>query len=195
MRILTDKIFAGVIIGVLADIVKLTFNYLGYLLGWSNVVFWQIVATRFLPKEDLFTPYAYLIGGIADLVMTASIAIVFLYALDFLGKENLWLKGPGLGLFLWVVVFGTLLGQSVENKLHQDSLGILVTLVAHLIYGVAIALFTELYYKILEKQGEAAEHPLSFVPQPARKVRIFRIKKEESLITKQKKKFITPRKI
>lgn len=195
MNILSDKILAGALIGIFANGVKLTFNYLGYFLGWTDVVFWQIVASRFLAKEDLFTPYAYLVGGIADIVMTASIGIIFLYALEFFGKGNLWLRGSGMGLLLWVTLFGTLLGQSVENKIPQEPSGLLVTLGAHFIYGIAVAFFAGLYYKIMEKQGETDQLAHSFVAQPARKVQVFRIKKPDPESAEQTKKFIKPRKI
>ncbi|MGI6684092.1 MAG: hypothetical protein ACOX47_01015 [Bacillota bacterium] len=176
---LKDKILAGAIIGVLSSAVKLTVNYLGYLFGFSKVVFWQITASRFLEKNDLTTPAAYLIGGVADFTVSASIGIAFLYVLDFIGKENLWLRGVGLGLATWVFLFGTLLGQSEPNAIPQEPNGILVTLVAHFIYGIALFIFTGLYLKIVNSPAKESRGITSFAPQPARKVKVFYIKSEQ----------------
>lgn len=74
-----DKIIYGATIGILADIVKLAVNYLGYLLGYSKVVFWQMTASRFLVKNDLYKPIAYLIGGLADLTIAALIGVAFIF--------------------------------------------------------------------------------------------------------------------
>jgi len=172
---LKDKVLVGAIIGVLANTVKLTFNYIAYLLGFTKVVFWQIAASRFLEKEDVFTSSAYLIGAVADFTVTAALGIVFIYVLVFIGKENLWLRGVGAGLSTWVFLFGTLLGQSA---IHQEPSGIMVTLVAHLLYGLGLFVFTGLYFQLLEKTKTEPKSGFSFVPQPARKVKFFYIKNE-----------------
>ncbi|NLW55833.1 MAG: hypothetical protein GX050_04310 [Firmicutes bacterium] len=46
-----DKVIFGMTVGLLADGVKLLVNYLGYLLNFTDVVFWQIVASRLLEKK------------------------------------------------------------------------------------------------------------------------------------------------
>lgn len=72
-----DKILIGAVIGILADVIKLIVNYIAYILGFTKVVFWQIVATRFLQKEYLHHKFAYLLGGIADLTITSLLGVVF----------------------------------------------------------------------------------------------------------------------
>jgi len=141
-----DRIIAGAAIGILADLVKLAFNYLAFSFGFTNVVFWQIAATRFLQKGDLFGPMALLVGGVADLTTTAILGVVFLYIIDYFGTEYLWLKGAGFGMAVWVGLFGTVLGQSVQGKIPQEPSGIIVTIVAHLIFGLSLAFFTRLHY-------------------------------------------------
>ncbi|MBC2723055.1 DUF6789 family protein [Desulfosporosinus sp.] len=139
-----DKIFIGVVIGILADGVKLLTNYVLYILGFTKVVFWQIVATRFIQKEYLYNKLAYLIGAIADITVTSLLGVVFVYIIYLFGSENLWTKGLGFGLVVWVGLFGTLLGQTVEDKLPQEPTGVIVTLIAHIIFGLALAYFTKL---------------------------------------------------
>jgi len=140
--LIKDYIIPGIIIGIAADLVKLLFNYIAHLLNFTPVVFWQITATRFLEKKDLFNPTAYLIGGIADIIVSATLGVIFVYFIYCLGTKYLWIKGIGFGFFVWVSMFGTLLGQSVQQKLPQDPSGILVTIVAHFFFGLALAFFT-----------------------------------------------------
>lgn len=144
-----DKIVFGAIVGLLADGVKLLVNYIGFLFNFSNVVFWQITATRFLAKNELFSPLAYVIGGLADLTMAALLGIVFIYILTYTGRDHDYFKGMGFGLAVWVALFGTVLGQSVQNKLSIGPSGIIVTAIAHLAFGLSLSFFA---HKLWEKQ-------------------------------------------
>lgn len=137
-----DYILPGALVGMASDAVKLTVNYIAYLLNFTQVVFWQITATRFLDKKDIFKPIAYVIGGIADLTVTALLGVIFVYFTYYFGSRYLILKGIGFGLAVWVGVFGTLLGSTVQQKLPQSPSGIMVTIVAHLFFGLALAVFT-----------------------------------------------------
>jgi len=142
-----DKVIVGAIVGLLADAVKLAVNYLAFTLGFTRVVFWQIAATLFLDRQDLFKPVAYIVGAVADLTVTAIIGVVFIYFIHFTGHKYLWIKGVGFGLAVWVGLFGTFLGTAVRGKLPQEPSGILVTLVAHSIFGLSLAFFTWLLQK------------------------------------------------
>lgn len=139
-----DKIIIGAVIGILADVVKLLVNYSLFSLGLTKVVFWQVVATRFMQKEYLHNKLAFLVGGVADITVTSILGIVFVYIIYFFGSKNLWTKGVGFGLMAWVGLFGTLLGQTVEEKLPQEPTGVVVTLIAHIVFGLALAFFTKL---------------------------------------------------
>ena len=146
-----DKVIAGIILGLLADTVKLITNYTMFHFNLTKITFWQITATRFLKKDDLFQPIAYLIGGIADITITSIIGISFIYLISYIGREYLWVKGIGFGMTIWVVLFGTLLGQSAQKKLPQEPLAIIVTIIAHFVYGLAFAFFYPKFFP-LEKR-------------------------------------------
>lgn len=146
-----DKVMAGAIVGLLADIIKLFVNYICFYLGWVETVFWQITATRFLNGQDLFKPVAYLVGGIVDLTTSAFLGVIFIYFLDFTGHRFIWFKGAGYGLLVWVGLFGTVLAQSVEQELPTGPLTILVTCFAHFIFGLSLAFFSKMMYGIEAK--------------------------------------------
>lgn len=172
---LKDRIMAGALLGIFADAVKLTANFIMYKLGWSNVVFWQIVAARFLDKKDLYKPSALLIGAVADIIVSATLGIVFIYFILVLGRQFLVFKGIGYGLAIWVILFGTLLGQSVESEIPPTPSGILVTLIAHFIFGLSIAIFAMLLLKILPTSNTLLGNITSlgikspFIPEPSHK--------------------------
>lgn len=138
-----DRIVIGAIIGILADSIKLITNYILWWFGYTKVVFWQIVATRFIQKEYLYHKLAYIVGAIADITFTSLLGVVFVYVIYLFGPKNLWTKGMGFGLVVWVIIFGTLLGQTVEDKLPQEPAGVVVTLIAHIAFGLALAFFTK----------------------------------------------------
>lgn len=192
---LKDKIMLGSIIGILANTVKLTANYILYSLDWTNMVFWQLVAARFLNKNDLSKPMAFVIGGTADIVVSAVLGVSFVLFIYIFGREFLAIKGIGYGLFIWAVLFGTLLGQSVESNIPP--LGIMATLIAHFIYGLALGLFTLLLYKdetlneLASKKTRFSKIKSAFSPDPAYKLRSFKIKEKPAKTIKIKPKKLT----
>ncbi|TYO97286.1 DUF6789 family protein [Desulfallas thermosapovorans] len=165
-----DIILIGAIIGILADILKLSVNYISYLLNYTNVVFWQITASRFLERDDLQQPISYIIGGVADLTVSATLGVLFVGLISLTGTKHIWIKGIGFGLFIWVNLFGTLLGQSVQAKLPQEPLGIMVTIIAHFAFGLGLAFFTQRLHKIEEETIRSKETNNHFAPIPARKL-------------------------
>lgn len=142
-----DKVAIGTISGLLADAFKLSFNYLGFRFHWSSVVFWQITASRFLGKNNLHQPMAYLIGAVTDLTVASIIGVLFIYFLHFTSRSYIWLKGAGFGLTIWVLLLGTLLNQSQPN-LALNSSDILLTFFAHLIYGLSLAFVAKKLYRL-----------------------------------------------
>lgn len=137
-----DNIAIGASAGLLADGIKLGLNYLLFRLGMTKVVFWQIVATRFLSRQELFKPAAYLIGAAADLSAAAFLGVAFVYILRYTGRDFLWLKGAGFGLLIWAGLLGMIL-ETARRLLPINVSGILVTLLAHLAFGLALAFFAE----------------------------------------------------
>ncbi|MDW7673257.1 MAG: hypothetical protein SCK28_01850 [Bacillota bacterium] len=139
-----DKILAGAVIGLAADAVKLIVNYAAFQLGYTQVVFWQLIAALLLPREDIFKPLGILIGAVADITIAMFLGVVFIYYLYAVGRDHLWFKAVGFGMLVWVSLFGVLLGQLVSNKVPPDPLGILTTIVAHFSFGLSLAVFTKL---------------------------------------------------
>ena len=149
-----DKVIFGIVVGLLADAVKLLANYLGYLLNFTHVVFWQITAARFLPKNDLYRPVAYLVGGLADLAVAAALGVAFVYFLSLTGWRYTYIKGSGFGIITWVVLFGSILSHTTQNVITLQPQAIVVTAIAHLLFGLALAFFaTKLKQSPIAKLG------------------------------------------
>ena len=47
------------------------------------------------------------------------LAVVFVYVIYLFGPKNLWTKGVGFGLAVWVIIFGTLLGQATDLRSYE----------------------------------------------------------------------------
>lgn len=148
-----DRITTGALLGLGADAVKLSFNYLAYRLGFTPIVFWQIVATHFLRGEDLFHPLAYLIGAIADLTVAMFLGVVFFLIIPYIGSHWLWLKGAGFGLLVWVGLFGILTSHVAEQVLPWEPRQVLVTPFAHLLFGLVLGLLARIAVLREEKKA------------------------------------------
>ncbi|MFZ5944158.1 MAG: hypothetical protein ACOYVD_08610 [Bacillota bacterium] len=187
-KMIKDKILQGIAVGLLADAVKLTINFMSFLLGYTDVVFWQITASRFLAKEYLFGTPALIVGAVADITVSAGLGVAFVYFIYIFGNRDLWIKGIGFGLFVWVVLFGSLLGQSVAAKIPQNVSGIFVTIVAHFGYGFALAFFTKLVCRT-EQEKVPNQGIARFKPLPvSKKILIKKNDEEKNIILKKSKK-------
>ena len=183
---LKDKIVIGILVGLLADAVKLSFNYISFTLNFTEVVFWQLVSATVLAKEDVFTPVGILIGAVADIIVTMLIGVVFIYIIYFTGKENLWIKGIGVGMLVWVNFFVIVQGQLIQDKIPPVPSGLLVTIMAHFLFGLSLAAFT----KFLTKD-------ITFFTDDVKNIQqVISYKLLTSLPVKKKSKgFIKPKKI
>jgi hypothetical protein len=144
---MTDKVAIGAISGLMADAAKLIFNYLAFRLHFTSVVFWQIAASRFLEKNELYKPMGYFVGAVTDLTVTSIVGILFIYFLHWTSRDYIWLKGAGFGLTIWVFLLGTLLNQT-QSKLVLGPSDIIVTFIAHLIYGLFLAFAAKKLYRL-----------------------------------------------
>ena len=141
---LKGKFILGMLIGLLADAVMPTFNYIAFKLNLTPIVFWQNIAALFFEKKDLFNAVSILAGGLFDLTVTMFLGIIFIYYINFVGKEHLWIKGIIFGMMAMVILFGLILTQLVKDTIPPEPLVVLLTIFAHFIYGLSLVAFTRL---------------------------------------------------
>ena len=91
----------GVVVGLLADAVKLTANYLAFRAGLTQVIFWQLTSTYILPAEEIVQPLGILVGALVDITVSASLGVLFLYVLKY-SSEYLWPKALAMNADVWV---------------------------------------------------------------------------------------------
>ncbi|NLP36255.1 MAG: hypothetical protein GX357_01225 [Firmicutes bacterium] len=181
---LKDRVVIGLAVGILADAVKLAFNYLCFKLNFTDAVFWQIVAGTVLSRADIFSPLGLLVGALADIVVTSLLGSVFIYLIYLTGKESLYLKGIGFGMFVWINFFVIVQGLLVQGKIPPTPTGLLVTFAAHFIFGLALAFFTQLLTANFgeEKEQESqSKHTFSIKKSLPARVRFKKAVKPEKL--------------
>ena len=82
------------------------------------------------------------------------------------------------GLVVWVGLFGTLLGKAVQAKLPQAPSGIMVTIAAHLVFGLGLAGFTRMLYTAGKEEDQKEEKVLNrVVPVPVKKILLLMLRK------------------
>jgi len=159
---LKNRVTIGLAIGLLADAVKLAFNYLCFKLNFTDVVFWQIVAGTALSRADIFTPLGLLVGALADIIVTSILGSVFIYLIYLTGKESLYLKGIGFGMLMWINFFVIVQGLLVHEKIPPTPSGLLVTFAAHFLFGLALAFFAQLLTANFGEKQERKPQPQVF---------------------------------
>ncbi len=142
-----SELMAGAMLGVLADLVKLGFNYLAFRFGLAGAIFWRVVAAQFVRAADLASPMAVAIGAVADLTTAALLGTAFLFLLRYTGMRYLWFFGASFGLAAWVMLFGLIIGSKAVSALSLTPMNIMVTPAAHLLFGLALACLARLAVK------------------------------------------------
>ena len=114
------------------------------LITWHIIWGLLLVFGKLLPVQFIgnIFPLGLLIGALADVVVTSILGSVFIYLLSLSGRENIWIKGAGFGMFAWINFFVFVQGVLLKGKISPEPRGILVTFVAHLCFGLALAAFT-----------------------------------------------------
>lgn len=144
---LKNKFILGILVGLLADGVKLTVNFLLFKLNLTSLVFWQLISLMLVEVKDVHMPLAIFIGAAADITVTSLLGILFIYFVYFTGKDYVWLKGIGFAMLTWVTLFGVLLAQLVNSDHSHNPTDIIVIILAHFSFGVAISFFTKILGK------------------------------------------------
>lgn len=106
MRKIKDRIFLGLVAGLIGNIPKAVSNELLFRKGIEKKRFGEIIAGIFLPAKQTKTKSGKIFGLGADFIVSAFMGVPLVYLLTFSGKD----KFPIKGIFAGMVGFGALRG-------------------------------------------------------------------------------------
>lgn len=135
MAIVKDKIVLGTLAGILSNVVVTIIDIVFYHLGVNQFVHFHIAASAFFPSSEVYNTSALIIGAVADFALAAFLGVVIAYTLYFTGSDYFYIKGIGVGLTFWLLIYGIVLRLKIARIDPIDSGTNLVHLTIHLILG------------------------------------------------------------
>lgn len=140
-----DNYSLGIIIGLIANLVKCLFNYFLYQLGLTQYLPYQIAGATFISLQQLDSVIGFIIGNVADYGVAIFFSLSIVYLLKLTGTDFVVLKGISIALFYWLLLFGLLLRFGL-SRINPIDLGTNFTaLLNHLLLGILIAIIFRKY--------------------------------------------------
>ena len=101
-----DTVVLGVLSGLAGNLAKNFSNYFLWRTGRTEMLYGHLAASMFTAPEDVHETGNLAVGYLFDLVMGAGLGIPMVYLLKKTGKDYHLLKGAGMGLLAWGLIYG-----------------------------------------------------------------------------------------
>ncbi|MFZ7103885.1 MAG: hypothetical protein ACOWWO_14705 [Peptococcaceae bacterium] len=159
MKKISDRIFLGIISGILGGVPSKLINAFEYHVGLTDVKYSQLSSSLFLPAKKVKNSNAHIIGSIANNTGIAIVGVLITYLLSITGRDKLIVKGLGVTSTAWLFVYGLIsrLGLPIKTK---KTLTPLLSFIDH----AALGIFTAL---IVSKLGDDSLFPAPHAPAAA----------------------------
>ncbi len=134
-----DKVTTGVIAGILSNIVITIFDYFFYILDIVKYLHIHIAASVYFPVANVHTAPALIIGTITDYSLAAFLGVIVVYTLFYTGIDYFYVKGAGIAVIFYMVVYGAALRLNIARIDPTDPGTNLVHSAIHIILGILAA--------------------------------------------------------
>ncbi|MFZ5944901.1 MAG: hypothetical protein ACOYVD_12370 [Bacillota bacterium] len=151
MKKISDRIFLGIISGIIGGIPGRLLNALEYRLALTDFKYGQLASSLFLPPRNINNSKARIVGSIANHTGIALIGVLITYLLSITGRDKAILKGLGISSSAWLFVYGLVarIGLPIKTK---RPLSPILSFIDHATLGIFTAL-------IVSKIGDASLFP------------------------------------
>ena len=116
METIRDRTTLGALAGIASILTRDIYSYLAKQIGFSKFYVWNIAADLFVHGKAVQTPVGTILGILADMGTGALLGVLFVHFLRWTGGKNPLIKGVGLGVGAWLLLFGIMF-----HTLPQDS--------------------------------------------------------------------------
>jgi len=134
-----DRLFAGVIAGLGANMIKTSIEHTAQALGLTKETGVKKAAGFFLTPRKVGTPKGKVIGFLGDNTIAASLGIFTSYLFSFSGKDYPVLKGIVIGNFSWSAMYGIMSQFGATKVRSNDPNTYLISMLSHTIFGITQA--------------------------------------------------------
>lgn len=137
---LRDRSTLGAIAGITAILVRDAYSLLAKLIGFATFHIWNIAGDFFLQGKQVYTALGNILGVLADLCMGALLGVFFVHFLRWTGGKNPVLKGLGIGLGAWLLLFGIVFHSLplTQSTAPKEALSNMSAFVGHAIFGLTL---------------------------------------------------------
>ena len=144
METIRDRATLGALAGVAAILTRDVYSFLAKQIGFAKFYVWGIAADLFVSGKAVHTFLGSVLGILADMGTGALLGVLFVYFLRWTGGKNALIKGVGLGIGAWLLLFGIMFHTlpHTAGAAPKDVLSNLSGLVGHVIFGFALGYFT-----------------------------------------------------
>jgi hypothetical protein len=110
-----DKLILGNISGIFSFSMVNVIDYISIRLHLNQWHIWQLSASLFFPKKELTSIPAITIGGVTHLTLACMIGVIIFFTLYYTGRTFYIIKGIGVTLLAWVMIYGGLLCLKITS--------------------------------------------------------------------------------
>lgn len=144
-----DRVLLGGISGAMAYITRDIYSFIAKQVGLAKFYVWQITADLFMDKKEVSSFFGNLVGILGDIVFGAVIGIFFVYFVKFTNTKNFLLKGWGVGLAVWLLLYAILLGAlpSSASSAPKEALSNFSAFIGHTILGISLGIYAQILLK------------------------------------------------
>lgn len=136
MQKIKDRVTAGIVAGLMANLVKQAVEWTAYHFDISQEVGSEKAADFLLPKGKIKTPIGRAVGVAADSTIAAALGVFGVYVLTLTGKDHYILKGISIGNLTWSAIYGVLSRMGVSSSVYRDPKTTAVEWLAHAAFGI-----------------------------------------------------------
>ena len=137
-----DRVILGAFSGALSTTLLNFLDFLSIILHTNEWHIWQIAGSLFFTQEELKTIIALVLGGITHTTLTSCVGVVICYILFFTGRSLYIIKGIGVFLLFWIILFGGTLRLGITSI--SQPLGVptnFAHFTGHLLDGILTSFF------------------------------------------------------
>jgi len=136
MKKIRDRLMAGVVAGLCANVVKMLIEHTSYALGTTDETGMKKAAGFFLPSRKIMTARGRIIGFIGDNTIAALLGVSASYLLSLTGRDYSTWKGLAIGNLSWSVLYGVLAQFGATKVRSKNPNTYLTSMISHTAFGV-----------------------------------------------------------
>lgn len=134
-----DTIILGMLSGLIGNVAKDASNYIIYRAGKTEMLYGHFAASMITDPAKTHEAGNFAVGQLIDMTVGALMGVPLVYLFKKTGKDHYLLKGAGLGLMLWGILYGIGPNLNIVTVRPRETKTHVSALFNNLLYGLTTA--------------------------------------------------------